>query len=102
MATACQLSSPLNSENASPFGTCKVYLSCAEMALPPKTATTAAMIKIAENVVLFMTLSRAWRLQVKFGGVRSEFRGYEDWPVISISDNSGKFAAILGNPVMMD
>jgi hypothetical protein len=41
------------------------------MALPPKTATTAAMIKIAENVVLFMTLSRTWRLQVKFGGVRS-------------------------------
>jgi hypothetical protein len=35
-------------------------LSCAEMALPPKkTATTAAMIKIAENVVLFMTPSRA-------------------------------------------
>jgi hypothetical protein len=29
------------------------------MALPPKTATTAAMIKIAENVFLFITLSRA-------------------------------------------
>src|SRR5580692_260863 len=41
------------------------------MALPPKTATTAAMIKIAENVVLFMTLSCAWRLQVRFGGVGS-------------------------------
>src|SRR5580693_1953061 len=41
------------------------------MALPPKTATTVAMIKIAENVVLFMTLSCAWRLQVKFGGVGS-------------------------------
>src|SRR5271170_4898865 len=41
------------------------------MALPPKTATTAAMFKIAENVVLFMTLSCAWRLQVKFGGVGS-------------------------------
>jgi hypothetical protein len=33
----------------------------AEMALPAKTATTAAMIKIAENAVLFMTLSCAWR-----------------------------------------
>jgi hypothetical protein len=29
------------------------------MALPPKTAITTAMIEIAENVVLFMTLSRA-------------------------------------------
>src|SRR6266480_3682802 len=35
---------PLNSENASPFGTRTVYLawplSCAETALPPKTAST--------------------------------------------------------------
>jgi hypothetical protein len=33
------------------------------------------MIKIAENVVLFMTLSCAWRLQVKFGGVGSTGAG---------------------------
>ena len=32
----------------------------------------------------------------------AEFRGYEDWAVISISANGGKFAAILGNPVMID
>src|ERR1700681_1273502 len=64
MAITGQPSYPLNSANASPPGICRVYLSCAEMALPPKTATTAAMIKIAENVVLFMTLSRAWRLSV--------------------------------------
>jgi hypothetical protein len=36
-----------------------VYLSCAEMAPPPNKATAAAMIKIAENIILFMTLSRA-------------------------------------------
>jgi hypothetical protein len=29
------------------------------MALPPRTATTAAMIKIADNAVRFMFLSRA-------------------------------------------
>src|SRR2546422_3944124 len=44
METVCQPSYPLNSENASPFGTRTVYLawpvSCAEMALPPKTAST--------------------------------------------------------------
>ena len=31
----------------------------------------------------------------------SEFRGYEDWSVIAISDNQGKIAAILGNPAMI-
>src|SRR5438552_13853260 len=44
METVCQPSYPLNSENARPFGTRTVYLawavSCAEMALPPKTAGT--------------------------------------------------------------
>ncbi len=32
----------------------------------------------------------------------SEFRGYEDWAVIAISDNGGKFAVIMGNPTMID
>ena len=43
-----------------------------------------------------------YTVQVPGGLGFSEFRGYENWPVISISDNGGKFAAILGNPVMMD
>lgn len=43
-----------------------------------------------------------YTVQVPGGIGFSEFRGYENWPVISISDNGGKFAAILGNPVMMD
>ena len=43
-----------------------------------------------------------YTVQVPGGLAFSEFRGYEDWPVISTSDNNGKFAAILGNPVMMD
>src|SRR4029453_1741858 len=44
MERVCQPSYPLNSENASPFGTRTAYLawavSCAEMVLPPKTAST--------------------------------------------------------------
>jgi hypothetical protein len=32
----------------------------------------------------------------------SEFRGYETWSVVSLSDNNGRFAAILGNPVLID
>jgi hypothetical protein len=37
------------------------------------------------------------------GGVAfSEFRGYENWAVISISENGGRLAAILGNPAMIE
>src|ERR1700722_10964699 len=54
MATTCQPSYPLNSENASPPGTFTVYLSCEEMALPPETASTIAMIAISETGILVM------------------------------------------------
>jgi Cytochrome P460 len=32
----------------------------------------------------------------------AEFRGYEEWPVIAISANGDKIAAILGNSIMID
>jgi hypothetical protein len=32
----------------------------------------------------------------------AEFKGYEDWAVISISANLGKIAAIVGNPAAID
>src|SRR4029450_11760296 len=51
MATVCQLSYPLNSENASPFGTRTVYLawpaSCAYMARSPSTASIETAREIA-------------------------------------------------------
>ena len=54
-----QSSYPLNSENASPPGTCTVYLS-AEMALPPKTASPAAtMVIIAVGEILVIAHSFA-------------------------------------------
>jgi Cytochrome P460 len=31
----------------------------------------------------------------------SEFRGFEGWSVIAVSENGGKIAAILGNPVII-
>src|SRR5207244_12968216 len=63
METVCQLSYPLNSENASPFGTRTVYLawpvSCAETALAPRTASTetaskTTMITTAGILLLFI------------------------------------------------
>jgi mono/diheme cytochrome c family protein len=43
-----------------------------------------------------------YTLKIPNGLAFSEFRGYESWPVISISHNGGAVAAILGNPVMID
>ena len=41
-------------------------------------------------------------LQVPGGLAFAEFRGYEGWPVIAISENGGKIAVIVGNSVMID
>src|SRR5262245_37423662 len=43
-----------------------------------------------------------YTLKVPNGLAFAEFKGYEDWPVIAISQNGGLIAAILGNPVMID
>ena len=43
-----------------------------------------------------------YTLQVPNGLAFSEFRGYEDWPVIAISENEGVIAVIVGNPAMID
>ena len=43
-----------------------------------------------------------YALKIPRGLAFSEFRGYEGWPVIAISHNGDKLAAILGNPVMID
>ena len=43
-----------------------------------------------------------YTVQVPGGLAFSEFRGYEDWPVIAISENNGKIAVITGNAVTID
>ena len=43
-----------------------------------------------------------YTVKVPNGLAFSEFRGYEDWPVIAISENGGVIAVIVGNPVMID
>jgi hypothetical protein len=43
-----------------------------------------------------------YTVQVPNGLAFSEFRGYEDWPVIAISENGGKIAVIVGNQAMID
>ncbi len=43
-----------------------------------------------------------YALKVPNGLAFSEFTGYEGWPVIAISHNGNKLAAILGNPAMIN
>jgi hypothetical protein len=72
------------------------------------------MTRIASSLILILTVVLAvfggraisaqdkYTMQVPDGLAFSEFRGYEDWPVIAISENGGKIAVILGNPVMIN
>jgi len=39
-----------------------------------------------------------YTVEVPNGLALSEFRGYEDWPVIAISENGGKIGAIMAIP----
>src|SRR5262245_15858967 len=43
-----------------------------------------------------------YSVKVPGGLAFSEFKGYETWPVISLSRNEKVVAVIVGNPVMMD
>lgn len=48
-----------------------------------------------------MSAQDKYTLKVPDGLAFSEFRGYEGWQVISISQNGGLIAVILGNPAMI-
>ena len=49
-----------------------------------------------------MSAQDKYTLKVPDGLAFSEFRGYEDWQVVSVSHNGDLLAAILANPVMID
>jgi Cytochrome P460 len=49
-----------------------------------------------------MSAQDKYTLKVPNGLAFSEFRGYEGWQAISISQNGPHFALILGNPVMIE
>jgi hypothetical protein len=42
-----------------------------------------------------------YTLKVPDGLAFSEFKGYEDWQIVSVSYNGGLLAVILGNPAMI-
>jgi Cytochrome P460 len=67
------------------------------------------LISVGMTITLCVLASTAaisaqdrYTLKVPGGLAFSEFKGYEGWHVISISENGGLMAVILGNPAMID
>lgn len=71
-----------------------------------RTAFSAILI-IAAVVAVFLggraiSAQDKYTLQVPGGLAFADFKGYEGWQVIAISENGGKIAVIMGNPAMID
>jgi mono/diheme cytochrome c family protein len=69
--------------------------------LPSLGAASASTAAPSQPQATTSTQDR-YTLKIPNGLAFSEFRGYESWPVISISHNGATLAAILGNPVMIN
>jgi len=69
-----------------------------------RNASSVVVIIVLAAVLGSIALAAQDKYTVKVpnGLAFSEFRGYEDWPVIAISENQGLIAVIVGNPVMID
>src|ERR1700758_2330570 len=63
-------------------------------------SVSATLTALAAGVAI--SAQDKYTVQVPGGLAFSEFRGYEDWPVISTSENGGAFAAIMGNAILID
>ncbi len=62
------------------------------------SSSSTAVVPQAQSTI---STEDKYALKVPNGLAFSEFRGYESWPVIAISHNGEKLAAILGNSVMI-
>jgi len=72
-----------------------------------KTAVVAATL-VGFSTAFGVLAARAgsapdkYTVKVPGGLAFSEFKGYESWQLVSLSENGGKMAAILGNPTIID
>ena len=62
----------------------------------------AAIVIFGSSAIFAQSPQDKYTLAVPGGLAFAEFRGYESWQVIAVSENGGKIAAILGNPIMID
>ncbi|WP_201312675.1 cytochrome P460 family protein [Dyella sp. EPa41] len=65
-------------------------------------AISAAVLLSLGGAALALSTQDKYELKVPNGLAFSEFKGYESWQLISISENNGLQAAILGNPTMIE
>ena len=68
----------------------------------PHLAAASASTAASSQAQAAVSAQDKYTLKVLNGLAFSEFRGYENWPVIAISLSGGKLAAILGNPEMIN
>jgi hypothetical protein len=61
-----------------------------------------ATVVLAVSSGLAISAQDKYTLKVPGGLAFSEFRGYEAWQVVSVSEDAGLLAAIVANPVMID
>jgi hypothetical protein len=79
-----------------------------EQSLPPvrrgaRSAVIGTLLAFAAGAVAFsMSTQDKYTLKVQNGLAFSEFKGYEDWPVVSLSENGGLISVILGNRTLID
>ena len=64
-----------------------------------RIATMALLVAILGGSTL--SAQNKYDLKVPGGLAFSEFKGYESWPLVSVSEDGGLFAAILANPAMI-
>jgi len=69
-----------------------------------RTAITLAVCASLGTLAAAAALSAQDKYTVRVpGGLAfAEFKGYESWSVIAVSENLGRMAAILGNPVAVE
>jgi hypothetical protein len=67
-----------------------------------KLAIRIASVSLAVLGATALSAQDRYTLQVPNGLAFSEFKGYEKWQVVSVSQSGDVFAAIVVNPVMID
>ena len=74
-----------------------------ELVIKSKRMRTIAIVTALVSALGGSALSAQtkYTLKVPGGLAFSEFRGYEGWQVVSVSQDGPLIAAILANPVMM-
>jgi len=68
----------------------------------PKSKTAVVLALSALFVGIAIAEQDKYTLQIPNGLSFSDFRGYEDWQAVSVSQTKTGIKAIIANPIMMD